>query len=160
MVTEVACEHKEVVQLAKGMMPHLSTVLARQRRDYSVDEERFPARYPVEEQSPNIDDTPVHNLAAERACGKIDYRLHKASNLSAVSRQMILQRCKELRTDQTPSFRGYKEAAEAKRELELVWSNSMKERAKKGSDEKRKAAMVEEMKKLGTLEKLKEMGGP
>ena len=48
MVTEVACEHKEVVQLAKGMMPHLSTVLARQRRDYSVDEERFPARYPVD----------------------------------------------------------------------------------------------------------------
>lgn len=45
VVTEVASEHKEeVVQLAKGMLPHLSTVLARQRRDYGIDEERFPAQ--------------------------------------------------------------------------------------------------------------------
>ena len=72
----------------------------------------------------------------------------------------VFIRCKELRNDQTPSFRGYKEAAMAKRELELSWTASMKLRVKKGSDEKREAAMVQERKKLGSLEKLKEMGGP
>ena len=93
VVTKVASEHREeVVKLTRGMLPHLSTVLARQRRDYGIDEVRFPPRYPVEEQAANIDDTPVHNLAAERACGKVDYRLHKARTLPAVSRQMILQR--------------------------------------------------------------------
>ena len=93
VVTRVASEHKEeVLQLAEGMLPHLRTVLARQRRDYGIDEERFPAQYPVESQSANIDQTPVHNLAAERACGKIDYRIKRTHSLTPVSRQMILQR--------------------------------------------------------------------
>ena len=160
-VTKVAEEHREeVVKLASVMLPHLRTVLARQRRDYGIDADRFPAQYPVEEQSQNIDETPVTNLAAERACGKIDYRLHKARTLSAVSRQLILQRCKELRTNQTPSFRGYREAAAAKRELELSWTNSMKERMRQGSDEKRETSLLQERKRLDSLEKLKEDGGP
>ena len=160
-VTKVAQEHREeVVKLASVMLPHLRIVLARQRQDYGIDEERFPARYPVEEQAASIDETPVTNLAAERACGKIDYRLHKARSLSAVSRQMILQRCKELRSSQTPSFRGYREAAMAKRELELRWTNFMKDRMKQGSDEKRELSLLQERKKLDSLEKLKEDGGP
>ena len=48
VVTEVALEHrKEVVKLARGMLPHLSTVLARQHKEYGIDEVRFPARYPA-----------------------------------------------------------------------------------------------------------------
>ena len=160
-VTKVAREHQEeVIKLANIMLPYLRTVLARQRRDYGIDKTRFPAQYPVEEQAENFDETPVNNISAERACGKIDYRLHKAQNLAAVSRQMVLQRCKELRNGQTPSFRGYKEAAQAKREMELSWTVSMKERMKKGSDEKREVALVQERKKLDSLEKLKEFGGP
>ncbi|XP_057709633.1 uncharacterized protein LOC130927686 [Corythoichthys intestinalis] len=159
-VTKVAREHvEEVTKLASVMLPHMRTVLARQRRDYSIDDERFPAQYPVEEQAANVDETPVTNLAAERACGKVDYRLHKTRSLQAVSRQMILQRCKELREDQTPSFRGYREAAMAKRELELTWTSSMKERMQKGSDERREASLQHERKKLESLEKLKESGG-
>ena len=61
VVTRVASEHKEdVINLAKGILPHLRTVLARQRRDYGIDEERFPAEYPVEQQAVSIDQTPVH----------------------------------------------------------------------------------------------------
>ena len=41
--------------------------------------------------------------------------------------------CKELRNGTTPSFRGYKEAADKK------WS--MKERVRNGSDEKREEAL-------------------
>ena len=89
----VANEHKEeVLKLGEGMLPYLRTVLARQRRDYGIDEERFPSQYPVESQAANIDQTPVHNLAAERACGKIDYRIKRTHSLPPVSRQMILQR--------------------------------------------------------------------
>ena len=50
----------------EGMLPYLGTVLARQRRDYGIDEERFPSQYPVESQAANIDQTPEHNLAADR----------------------------------------------------------------------------------------------
>ena len=55
----------------------------------------------------------------------------------------IFIRCKELWNNQTPSFRGYREAAQARRELELLWTASMKLRVKKGSDEKREAAIVQ-----------------
>lgn len=93
VVSRVANEHKEeVLKPGEGMLPYLRTVLARQRRDYGIDEERFPSQYPVESQAANIDQTPVHNLAAERACGKIDYRIKRTHSLPPVSRQMILQR--------------------------------------------------------------------
>ena len=86
-VTEVAAEHtEEVVKLINIFLPEMKTVLARQRKDYSIDEERFRAQYPVEEQVSNPDDTPVHNIGMERLCGQVDYRLHKLRSLSAVSR--------------------------------------------------------------------------
>ena len=67
VVSRVANEHKEeVLKLGEGMLPYLRTVLARQRRDYGIDEERFPSQYPVESQAANIDQTPEHNLAADR----------------------------------------------------------------------------------------------
>ena len=67
VVSRVANEHKEeVLKPGEGMLPYLRTVLARQRRDYGIDEERFPSQYPVESQAANIDQTPVHNLAADR----------------------------------------------------------------------------------------------
>ena len=60
-----------------------STVLARQRRDYGIDEELFPPQYPVMQQAANIDDTPVNNIACERTCGKVDCRLKKLGDLEA-----------------------------------------------------------------------------
>ena len=93
VVSRVANEHKEeVLKPGEGMLPYLRTVLARQGRDYGIDEERFPSQYPFESQAANIDQTPEHNLAAERACGKIDYRIKRTHSLPPVSRQMILQR--------------------------------------------------------------------
>lgn len=160
-VTSMAKEYKvEVLNLVKLMTPELRDVLARQRRDYGIDEEKFPAQYPVELQADNIDDTPTHNMAGERDHGWIDFRLHKSAKLSAVSRQHILQRCKEIRSGSTSSFRSYRQAAKDKRELELFWTETMKERMKSGSDEKRETALIQERKKLSMLEELKEYGGP
>ena len=115
----------------------------------------------------------MHNLAAERACGKIDYRIKRTHSLPPVNRQMILRRyfhkslrhrviifTEKLRNGTTPSFRGYKEAADKKRELELFWTRSMKERMRNGSDEKREEALVQERKRIVSLQKLKEQGGP
>ncbi|QQP51201.1 Hypothetical protein FKW44_012475, partial [Caligus rogercresseyi] len=46
-VSDVAAEHlDEVKKLTDLMLPHLKTVLARQRRDYGIDEETFPMDYP------------------------------------------------------------------------------------------------------------------
>ena len=56
VVSRVANEHKEeVLKPGEDMLPYLRTVLARQRRDYSIDEERLPSQYPVESQASNID---------------------------------------------------------------------------------------------------------
>ena len=160
-VTTMAKEYKdEVFKLATLMLPELRDVLARQRRDYGIDQEKFPSQFPVEEQAANIDDTPTHNMAGERDHGWIDFRLHKSAQLSAVSRQHILQRCKELRENATSSFRSYKQAAKDKRDLELFWTRTMKERMKEGSDEKRETAIIHERKKLNMLEELKSAGGP
>ena len=160
-VTSMAKEYKvEVLKLVKLMTPELREVLARQRRDYGIDEEKFPAQFPVELQADNIEDTPTHNMAGERDHGWIDFRLHKSAKLSAVSRQHILQRCKEIRSGSTSSFRSYRQAAKDKRELELFWTETMKERMKRGSDERRETALIQERKKLSMLEELKEGGGP
>ena len=97
-VVDVANECKsEVVNLTNLMMPELKIVLARQRRDYGIEEESFPVEYPVEEQASNVDDTPVHNIGMERQCGKVGHRLLKLGNLKADSRSIILQRAKEMR---------------------------------------------------------------
>ena len=126
-VSEMANEYMEdVVKLTNLMLPHLQQVLVRQRRDYGIDEETFPQQYPVEEQASNIDDTSVHNTGMERQCGKVDYRLQKPGTLPAVSRSIILQRCQQLRDGHNPSFRGYRAAALAKREVELLWSEQTK----------------------------------
>ena len=160
-VTSMAKEYKvEVLKLVKLMTPELREVLARQRRDYGIDEKKFPAQYPVELQASNIEDTPTHNMAGERDHGWIDFRLHKSAKLSAVSRQHIIQRCKEIRSGSTSSFRSYRKAAKDKRELELFWTETMKERMRRGSDEKREIALIQERKKLSMLEELKESGGP
>ena len=161
IVTAIGKEYKdEVSKLATLMLPELREVLARQRRDYGIDEEKFPAQFPVEQQAPNIDDTPTHNMAGERDHGWIDFRLHKSAQLGAVSRQHILQRCKEFREEAASSFRSYKQAAKDKRDLELFWTRTMKQKMKEGSDEKRETAIMNERKKLGMLEELKSGGGP
>ena len=82
---------EDVVELTNLMLPHLQQVLARQRRDYGIDEKSFPQQYPVEEQASNIDDTPVHNIGMERQCGKVNYRLQNLGTLPAVSKSIILQ---------------------------------------------------------------------
>ena len=160
-VTAAASETKEeVIKLTNFMMPEMRKVLARQRRDYGIDEESFPAEYPVEDQASMVDDTPVHNIGMERQCGKVDYRLQKLKNLQAVSRSIILQRAEQLRTGASTSFRGFKEAVEAKKEIEIKWSEKTKESFKQGADEKRVLAQIMEGKRLDQLDKLKNLGGP
>ena len=53
-VMEVAQEHEEDVLL---LIPQLGQTLAKQRRDYGLDQELFPPEFPVEEQASNVDDT-------------------------------------------------------------------------------------------------------
>ncbi|QQP50794.1 Hypothetical protein FKW44_011922, partial [Caligus rogercresseyi] len=155
-VSDVAAEHlDEVKKLTDLMLPHLKTVLARQRRDYGIDEETFPMDYPVSEQASNIDGTPVHNIGMERQCGKVDYRLKKLGTLNAVSRSIILQKSQELRNGQVPSFRGFKAAAQAKREVELNWTERMKEKFERGAEEKQEMAQRKERRRLNMLDTLK-----
>lgn len=67
-------EGEEVLELTNLIIPGLGRVLAPQRRDYGISKD-FPAQFPVDEQAPQIDNTPVHNLAMERQCGTTDHHL-------------------------------------------------------------------------------------
>ena len=92
VVSRVANEHKEeVLKLGEGMLPYLRTVLARQRRDYGIDEERFPSQYPVESQ-PRTARQPTSIRPQSTTWLLIDYRIKRTHSLPPVSRQMILQR--------------------------------------------------------------------
>jgi hypothetical protein len=151
-LSSLAEEYSDDVKKLKNlMMPHLQTVLARQRRDYGIDEEHFPVVYPVNEQASRIDERPVHNIAMERQCGKVDQRLKKLGTLNAVSRSIILQRSQDLRAGNIPSFRGYKAAVCAKQEVELKWSELTKQKFERGSNQQQEIDM---------LDKLKGTGGP
>ena len=134
----------EATMVANLTMEELRIVLARQRRDYGIDEELFPAEFPVLDQAGNIDDTPVTNIGMERSCGKVDYRLQKLKNLEAVSRSIILQKTQEMR-DKTPTaFRSFKQELEKVKELKLFWSERMKAAQRSGSDVKQEIAKVKE----------------
>ena len=101
----LAVQHKEeVIKLANLTLAELRVVLARQRRDYGIDQEAFPPQFPVQEQAANVDDAPVHNMGMERICGKVDYRLEKLKNLNAVSRSIILQKTQALREGKPDNF--------------------------------------------------------
>ena len=125
-----------------------------------LDEEKFSAQFPVLEQAPNIDDTPVTNVGMERTCGKVDYRLQKIKHLEAVSRSIILQKTQALRENKPCSFRGFKAELEKVKELRLIWSEKMQAAREKGSDEKQEIAKQREEKRLDILDFLKSKGGP
>ena len=59
------------------MLPELATTLARQRRDYGLDAETFPANFLIDEQASNIDDTPTNNMDMEHLMGMTDQHLKK-----------------------------------------------------------------------------------
>ena len=69
----------------------------------------------------------------ERACGKVDYREKKLKTLEAVSQSMILEKAEQKDKEQS-SFRSFKKEALALRELDLEWSNKMKDKYKHSSD--------------------------
>ena len=146
--------------VANLSMVELRIVLARQRRDYGIDEEMFPADFPVLEQAVNIDDTPVTNVGMERSCGKVDYRLQKLKHLDAVSRSIILQKTQVMRDNNPSNFRSFKGELERVKELKIFWSERMKVAQEKGSDEKQEMARQKEDKRLNNLEFLKSKGGP
>ena len=159
-IGEALIENKDdAIKLTNLILPELKVVLARQRRDYGLSED-FPAEFPVFDQAANVDDTPVHNLAMERQCGMVDYRLKKLQTLEAVSRSMILGRAKDLREGKESKFRSFKKEVEAKRMLELKWQESMKQKFASGADEKQVVAQAKERKRLDMLEKLKVADGP
>ena len=149
----------DCLKLANLILPELKTVLGRQRRDYGISEQ-FPAQYPIQEQASNVDDTPVTNIAMERLCGSVDYRIHKLKQLEAVSRSIILQETEELRRSSEHSFREFTEQAQEIKELKLSWNKKMSERFEAGASEKEAIALAKESKKLDLLEKLKAEGGP
>ena len=159
-VKEVAQGHMEdCLALVNLCLPGMQTVLARQRRDYSLSDE-FPAQYPVFDQCPNPDDTPVNNIAMERQCGTVDHRLHKLQKLSSVSRSMVLAHRAELSAGKESTFRTYKEQVEAKKKIMLEWQEKIKDKLANGADIRQLVAQTKERKRLDILDELKESGGP
>ncbi len=115
---------------------------------------------PVFDQAAKIDETQVNYIGMERQCGKFDYWLKKYLKLTAVSRSIILQRSKQLREGELPSFRGFKEAAKAKLDKGYGWLESQKLKFKEGADQEEEIVQRTERRRLDMLDKLKFYGGP
>ena len=126
---------EDCIKIANFIMPELLVILARQRRDYGLSI-AFPAEFPIKDQASNIDDTPVSNMAMERICGLVDYRLHKLKQLEPVSRSNISQSTKTLRNNNESSYRSFAEAACHVKDIKLTWNNQMKEKFEKGTTAK------------------------
>ena len=162
VVMETAHENeKDVIMLINLMLPELATTLARQRRDYGLDMENFPAQFPIDDQANNIDDTPTNNMDMERLMGKTDYRLQKLQGLQAASRSIVLQKTAALRdASASSSFRSFRKQVEAKRELEVQWNKKVAKKFKDDAEKKQEAAVGQERKRLLMMENLKVEGGP
>ena len=106
VVEQAKLYKEEVVTLTNLTMVELRQVLARQRRDYGIDEHLYKPQYPVMEQAANIDDTVVTNIGMERSCGLVYYRLQHLKHLQAVSRSIILKKTQSLRESKPANFRG------------------------------------------------------
>lgn len=159
-IREAAADNiTDAVSLLRMCLPELQTVLARQRRDYGLSEE-FPAEYPVEDQCDNINDTPVNNLAMERQCGTVDYRLKKLQTLESVSRSIVLARAEELREGKEAKFRLYKDELAKRQQLMLEWRKEVREKFAAGAEQRQLVAQAKERKRLNVLEVLKAAGGP
>ena len=147
------------MKLVNLLLKEMRKVLGRQRRDYGLDPKLFPVEFPVELQAEKVDDTPVTNLEMERFCGEVDYKSTKLKSLRAVSRSMVLDRQKE-EGGVRSSFRSFKKETMARRELDLQWSEQMKEKFRASADLKQINSMKKERKRLEKLDKLKKLGGP
>ena len=160
VVEQAKLYKEEVVTLTNLTMVELRQVLARQRRDYGIDEQRYKAQYPVIEQAANIDDTVMTNIGMERSCGLVDYRLQHLKHLEAVSSSIILKKTQSLRKSKPVNFQGFKEQLENVKELKLKWNEAMKEKQTKDSNDKQEVAQPEGGQRLDTLVFLKSEGGP
>ena len=125
-------------------------VLAMQRGKY-YDFGEYPKEYPVFDQCPNADNTPVNNLQIERQCGDTDHRLKKKFSMDAVTRGTVLKQTCNLRGS-VPSgeFRKIFPVVQEIAEIKLEWNTKQKE-----------ANLLQvENRKLNILDKLKKQGGP
>ena len=87
--------------------------IGKARRDYGLDEEQFPAQFPVEKQASKIDDTPTNNMDMERLMGLTDNQVKKLQNLSVASRSIILKKTMSIKeTSDMSSFRSFKKQVE------------------------------------------------
>ena len=115
----------------------------------------------VEDQASWVDDCPTNNMDMERLMGKADYRLQKLQTLPAASRSIVLQKTRALReASKGPSFRSFRKVVEMKREKEVEWNASVKEKFSTDAEKKQEVALGQERKRLTKLEDLKTCGGP
>ena len=86
---------KEALMLVNHFQPRLKETLARQRRDYGVDES-FKAEHPIADLSEKVrENTPVHNLPLESFSGKVGHRAQKNRHLEATSGSIMIDGIRE-----------------------------------------------------------------
>ena len=130
-------------------------VLAMQRGKY-YDFGEYPKEYPVFDQCPNADNTPVNNLQMERQCGDTDHRLKKKFSMDAVTRGTVLKQTCNLRGS-VPSgeFRKIFPVVQEIAEIKLEWNTRQKELQSIGLDKREANLLQVENIKLSIVDKLK-----
>ena len=107
--------------LVNHFQPRLKETLARQRRDYGIDES-FEAEHPIADLSEKVrENTPVHNLPMESFSGKVGHRAQKNRHLEATSGSIMIDGTKELRKKYGDSFRGFKDSVRRVKDIKYNW---------------------------------------
>jgi hypothetical protein len=163
-ITDMANQNmEECITLVQMILPELANTLAMQRGKY-YDFGDFPREYQVEEQTQNIDATPVHNLQMERLCGQMDTRISGRGNIETASRGLVLKHSahlvEELSPEQRSHFRKMGANVAAYKKSAKDWIIKQKSIEVENLAKKEGDALKKEAKKLATLNILKRHGGP
>jgi hypothetical protein len=158
----------EVLKLLRIILPKLAEGFQRQKGDifsfgeYDQSSEHALARIDPE----RLEKAPVHNLAAERSVGFVNYELSRrgAKQLESASAAQVKAKASDL-IDQCPSgsFRAYgnlvKKGSKIP-EIMQAWSMKQEELRKQGMQDKEIANLAVDRRRNKDHDTLKAMGGP
>lgn len=158
----------EVTKLLKMVLPKLADGFQKQKGDiFSFGECDQAAEYSVEHMdSEKLEKAPVHNLAAERSVGFVNYELSRrgAKQLGSASAAQVKAKSADLIEQCTSgSFKAYGRLAKKGAripEIMQAWTVKQEELRKKGLEDKEIANLAVDKRRNQDLDKLKAMGGP
>ena len=158
----------QVTKLLKMILPQLAVGFQKQKGDIFGfgDCNRSSASSVANMDLEKLDQAPIHNLAAERSVGFINYELSRrgAKQLGSASASQVKAKFTDLKERREPgSFRSYSSIVRKggrMPEIMLAWNRKQLELKKQGLQDKEIANVAVDRRRNKDLDALKVLGGP